>query len=319
MTIHNIGYQGAFSASTLNDVGLEYHNDRLHQDDLNTGVINFLKTGLLHADWLTTVSPTYAKEIKGPIYGMGLEDVLRTRSNSLSGILNGVDYSSWNPATDTLISANYDIDDMSGKVLCKRALMQEMGLTVDEQTPLIGIITRLTGQKGIDLMDQVLPDLLSKRRVSLAVLGSGEAHYEQFFQTLHDAFPERVGFYRGYNNRLSHSIEAGSDMFLMPSAYEPCGLNQMYSLKYGTVPIVRKTGGLADSVEPVIPDDANGTGVVFEHYDGTGLGWAISHALDLYENQGLWRQVIRNGMIKDFSWQQQGQKYVTLFRQLASS
>jgi len=318
MTIHNIGYQGVFSSDILDDLSLDHHAERLHQDDLNAGRINFLKTGLLYADLLTTVSPTYAKEIQGSTYGMGLDDVLRARSDVLVGILNGVDYTEWNPKSDTLIPAKFSPGRMIGKARCKQALMQEMGLSVEEHSPLIGIVTRLVGQKGIDLMEQVLPDLLSKRQFSLAVLGSGEPRYEQFFQTLHNAAPHRVSFYRGYNHRLSHWIEAGSDMFLMPSAYEPCGLNQMYSLKYGTVPIVRETGGLADSVERIDPTNATGTGVLFQHYDNAGLNWAISHALDLYDDQKLWKKIVRNGMTKDFSWQQQGEEYVKLFRQLVN-
>ncbi len=318
MTIHNIGYQGVFSSDILTDVSLDHHTERLHQDDLNAGRINFLKTGLLYADLLTTVSPTYAREIQGSEYGMGLDDVLRSRSDVLFGILNGVDYGEWNPEVDSLIPAKYDPDDMSGKTTCKLTLMKELGLTVDKHTPLICVVTRLVGQKGIDLMEQVLPDLLSKRRFSLAVLGSGEPRYEQFFEALHGAVPDRVSFYRGYNHRLSHWVEAGSDIFLMPSAYEPCGLNQMYSLKYGTIPIVRKTGGLADSVEQIDPDKATGTGVLFQHYDSAGLKWSISHALDLYSDQTLWKKIMHNGMTKDFSWQQQGEQYVKLFRQLVN-
>jgi starch synthase len=273
----------------------------------------------MYADLLTTVSPTYAEEIQGPQYGMGLDDILRQRSGRIFGILNGVDYAEWSPETDALIPANYSAKDLSGKALCKQALMTELGLTTAADTPLIGIVTRLVGQKGVDLMERVLPGMLGGYNFSLAVLGSGEPRFERFFENLHRAIPDRVSFYRGYNNRLSHWIEAGSDMFLMPSAYEPCGLNQMYSLKYGTIPVVRETGGLADSVEMIDAASARGTGVLFRHYDEPGLRWGISRALDLYEDRTLWRQVMLNGMAKDFSWQHQGEEYVTLFRKLINA
>lgn len=316
LTIHNIGYQGRFSRDILHDVSLAHDQDKLHQDDLNNGEINFLKTGLLYADLLTTVSPTYAREIQTSDYGMGLEPVLQSRSGRVVGILNGVDYQEWNPESDPLIPENYSARDPSAKKVCKEALLREMGLSADLQRPLIGVVSRLAGQKGVDLMERALPDLLSRRSFSLIVLGSGEPRYERFFQSLQRAAPDRVGFYRGYNNKLSHWIEAGSDMFLMPSAYEPCGLNQMYSLKYGTVPIVRETGGLADSVQMIDAKNASGTGVVFSHYDEPGLKWAISHALDLFKDRSMWEKIMMNGMQQDFSWKTQGDAYVELFRQL---
>ncbi|NNF17451.1 MAG: glycogen synthase [Gammaproteobacteria bacterium] len=317
LTIHNIGYQGVFSADILSDLNLGYSTDRLHQDDLSQGRINFLKTGVLYADLLTTVSPTYAREIQGTEYGIGLDGYLRQRSDRLIGILNGVDYAEWNPATDKLIPHRYSPDDMSGKRVCKLGLMREMGLAGTSRQPVIGIVTRLVSQKGIDLMVKVLPDLLAKRNFSLAVLGSGEPHYELFFESLQRAARGRVSYYRGYNNRLAHWIEAGSDMFLMPSLYEPCGLNQLYSLKYGTIPVVRATGGLADSVAQINPARGTGTGVLFSDYDEAGLYWAISTALTLQANQPLWQKIISNGMAMDFSWEKQGQQYVKLYRWLA--
>jgi starch synthase len=208
---------------------------------------------------------------------------------------------------------------LSGKAICKQFLMREMGLEIEQERPLIGIVTRLAGQKGIDLMQQALPDLLSRRDFALAVLGSGEPRFEQFFDSLRRAAPDRVGYYRGYNHKLSHWIEAGSDMFLMPSAYEPCGLNQMYSLKYGTIPVVRETGGLADSVEMIDAEKGTGTGVLFRHYDEAGLRWAVNRALDLYKNKTLWGKIMTNGMAKDFSWETQGDEYVALFRRLISA
>lgn len=319
LTIHNIGYQGIFSADILNDLNLSGYEEKIHQDDLKKGIINFMKTGVLYADVLTTVSPTYAREIQGNEYGMGLQGLLQQRQESLLGILNGVDTIEWNPATDTMLPATYTAKDLSGKMTCKKSLMQELGLKGGIKQPLIGIVSRLVGQKGIDLMQSVLPRLLQQRNFSLAVLGSGESRYEHFFSELQKAFPERVHFYRGYNNKLAHWIEAGSDMFLMPSLYEPCGLNQMYSLKYGTVPIVRATGGLADSVELVDPKTGNGTGILFRDYNDQGLTWAINTALDLYMEKTLWKKIQTNGMAKDFSWDIQGEQYVKLFRQLSQT
>ena len=317
LTIHNIGYQGVFGADILDDLSLGPGKHYVHQHDLAQGRINFLKMGLLLADLLTTVSPTYAREIQGPVYGMWLDGILRARSDSLVGILNGVDYDEWNPATDKLIPKNYTSRGLAGKAVCKQALMDEMDLTGGKRQPLIGIVTRLVSQKGVDLMERVLPGLLTARSFSLAVLGSGEPQYEAFFESLQRSMPDRVGFYRGYNNELAHCIEAGSDMFLMPSAYEPCGLNQMYSLKYGTIPIVRETGGLADSVQQIDATGKQGTGVLFRDYDEPGLSWAINRALDFFEDKPLWRRVMRNGMAMDFSWEQQGAKYVDVFRSLA--
>ncbi|MEX0708767.1 MAG: glycogen synthase GlgA [Woeseia sp.] len=317
LTIHNIGYQGMFPAGILDDIGLSDHAGQFHQEDLAAGVINFLKTGVLHADVLTTVSPTYAREIQGSEYGMGLDDLLRQRSDTLFGILNGVDYDEWDPETDPLIPANFTARDLDGKLDCKRALMADLELGGYPARPLIGIVTRFASQKGIDLMERVLPALLKRRDFALAVLGSGEKRYERFFGQLQHHYRDRVCYYRGFNNKLAHWIEAGSDMFLMPSRYEPCGLNQMYSLKYGTVPIVRQTGGLADSVELVNPKAGTGTGIVFRDYNDEGLRWAIETALDLYEDKKTWRTIMKNGMARDFSWTKQGAQYVDLFRRLS--
>jgi starch synthase len=281
-------------------------------------VINFLKTGILYADLITTVSPTYAREILGDEFGMGLNHLLRGRAAALAGILNGVDYDEWNPETDSLIPANYSVRDLRGKVLCKRRLLRELGLRQGKGMPLIGLVSRLVSQKGIDLIEEALPGLLRHREFSFAVLGSGAARYEQFFASLQAQFRDRVCFYRGYNNRLAHWIEAAADMFLMPSLYEPCGLNQMYSLRYGTVPVVRETGGLADSVQQIDPDTRTGTGILFRHYNAAGLTWALDTALELYRDRRLWRRIITNGMTMDFSWSQQGARYVELFRRLSN-
>ena len=318
LTIHNIGYQGMFPSRVLEQLGLGGAEHHLHQDDLKDGVINFLKTGVLYAHLITTVSPTYAREILGDDYGMGLNQLLRQRVHTVIGILNGVDYREWDPAIDALIPANFSPANLSGKAVCKARLQQELGLKVDPERPLIGIVTRLVGQKGIDLIQNVVPRMLTQRAFSLAVLGSGEPRFENRFDWMQHHFRGRVCFYKGYNNRLAHWIEAGGDMFLMPSRYEPCGLNQMYSLKYGTVPIVRETGGLADSVQQVDADNATGTGILFRDYNEGGLEWAISRALDLYEDEALWARIVANGMAQDFSWQRQAAHYVRLFRDLSN-
>ena len=318
LTIHNIGYQGMFPAWVLGELHLTGAEHHLYQDDLKEGVINFLKTGVMYADLVTTVSPTYAREILGAEYGMGLDHLLRQRGRGFVGILNGVDYGEWDPSHDSLIPANYSADSLGGKTICKRKLLEELGLAADAGRPLIGIVSRLVGQKGFDLVRTVVPRLLLHRPFSLAVLGSGESRHESAFAAMEHHFRGQVAFYRGYNEKLAHWIEAGADMFLMPSRYEPCGLNQMYSLRYGTVPIVRETGGLADSVEQVDPDSGTGTGILFRDYDERGLEWALVTALGLYRNKDLWRTIMLNGMARDFSWQRQTARYVEMYRQLGN-
>ena len=316
LTIHNIGYQGVFGAGILYETGLASSPEVLDPEDLHYDRINFLKTGIVHADLLTTVSPTHAREILEPGYGMGLDGWLRNRSGSLIGILNGVDYAEWNPRTDEHIPHHYSARRMAGKERNKQAVMQELGLEYHFDRPLLSMVTRLTYQKGIDLIQEVLPDLLKSRDFSLAVLGGGEAHHERFFHWLHAQFTGRVSFYQGFNNPLAHRIEAGADIFLMPSRYEPCGLNQMYSLRYGTVPVVRATGGLADSVQHFDPVSGRGTGIVFHDFDANGLRWALNSALDLYANKHAWKQLIANGMEQNYSWEEQGALYVKAFLKL---
>ena len=316
LTIHNIGFQGIFGAGILDELGLTGSEHLLDQDDLGKDRINFLKTGVLYADLLTTVSPNYAREIQGDEYGMGLQDLLKARRETLIGVLNGVDYGEWDPAHDKLIPHQFSSDKLEGKQKNKLELMADLGLATADNPPLIGIVSRLTGQKGIDLIQTALPQLLQSRPFAVAVLGSGEPRYEQFFTWLQQNFRDRVCFYNGYSDKLAHWIEAGSDMFLMPSRFEPCGLNQMYSLRYGTVPIVRETGGLADTVELYDSGTGEGTGIVFRDYNSAGLSWAINAALDLYEDKKTWLRIVKNGMSKDFSWDRQGAVYVKLFQRL---
>jgi starch synthase len=314
LSIHNIGYQGVFSGITRGDVGIADIVSYMHSEDLVAGQINWLKEGLFHADAVSTVSPTYAREICSPDGGYGLDAVLRARDDVVHGILNGVDYDSWNPATDKTLPARYNAANLQGKQQCKLALLQTAQLTVPTDTPLLGIVSRLAMQKGIDILMDSLPELLTTRDFAICVLGNGESRYVEFFNTLVQQFPERVYFRNGYDEALAHLIEAGSDMFLMPSLYEPCGLNQLYSLKYGTIPIVRKTGGLADSVQ--MWDGREGDGIVFNDYDAPAVDWAVNTALDLYKDKSAWAQMMRNAMSRNFSWPHQAQEYVQLYEQM---
>jgi starch synthase len=249
---------------------------------------------------------------------MGLQDSLRMRGNALTGILNGVDYQVWDPRNDPYLPAHFDPDTLATKHALKGDFLERLGLTVPVETPLAGIVSRLAAQKGIELMFESLPQVLEWRELAFVALGSGEPQYERFLAELAGRFPGRVVFRQGYDDELSHWIEAACDMFLMPSLYEPCGLNQMYSLRYGTVPIVRRTGGLADSVEDYDPETGTGTGIVFNDFDSEGLEWALNTALDLHALPQHWQRMVRNGMAKDFSWETQGEKYVTIYRQLAA-
>jgi starch synthase len=315
LTIHNLGFQGIVDPSRLGDLGLDRH---AHLLDLSPGHLNFLRNGILHADALTAVSRTYAREIQTPEMGFGLDGLLRARADRLVGIVNGVDYGEWNPETDPLIPYHYSARDLSGKATMKRALLREMDMDQSTAAPVLGIVSRLTPQKGFDLAFEVLPELLARRDVRLVALGSGESHYEAFFHRLQARFPGRAWFYQGFNNKLAHWIEAGADLFLMPSRFEPCGLNQMYSLRYGTPPVVHKTGGLADTVEPFDSKWRQGTGFVFEHFDPPALRWALDHALDIFPDRQTWERLMRNGMAKDFSWDVQGKEYVELYGKLIS-
>lgn len=317
LTIHNIGYQGIFGSAAIADLGLGPKTYLLHQDDLRAGKINPLRHGILYADAITTVSPTHAREICTDEYGMGLQDTLRMRAGVLTGILNGVDYHVWDPRNDKYLPERFDPDSLAIKARLKSAFIQRLGLTLPATTPLAGMVSRLAAQKGIELMFESLPQVLEWRELSFVALGSGEPQYERFLAELERRFPGRVVFRQGYDDALSHWIEAACDMFLMPSLYEPCGLNQMYSLRYGTVPIVRRTGGLADSVQHYDPASGRGTGIVFNDFDGEGFEWALNTALDLHAQPEHWRRMVRNGMAMDFSWETQGGKYLEIYRRLA--
>lgn len=316
LTIHNIGYQGIFPERICDRIGLAEDRELLYREDLDVGILGFLKTGILYADVLTTVSPTHAQEIQTDAYGMGLQGLLQKRSDHLVGILNGVDYDEWNPATDRYLEHRYSPEDLTGKARTKLAVTEKLGLDTNPRLPLLGIVSRLTAQKGFDLVLGSLRQVLGAGRAQLVALGTGEPGYVSAFQNLQDSFPGRAIFHRGYSEELAHLIEAAADIFLMPSKFEPSGLNQMYSLKYGTIPIVRKTGGLADAVELYDPATGEGTGFVFDHFTPDAFAWALGFALDVYGDSEAWRGLMANAMARDYSWDRQGARYVELYRRL---
>ncbi len=316
LTIHNIGYQGLMPSSAVADLGPDVSASQLDPDDFALGVINSLKTGIKYADRVSTVSPTYAREISDSALGMGLQASLHARADGVTGILNGVDYENWDPRHDPHLSAHFGPQDLRGKLINKEMLMATLNLQMSTSQPLIGMVTRLTEQKGIDLLMDALPALLPAREVGLVVLGNGDPKYVAFFTDLAQRFAGRVAYVSGFDEPLAHLIEAGSDIFLMPSRYEPCGLNQMYSLRYGTIPIVRNTGGLADSVQHFDPSSGRGTGCVFNDYDATAVRWAIDTVLDWYATPRSWQQLLQNAMAKDFSWSRQILEYDSLYRNM---
>ena len=311
-TIHNLAYQGNFPQTAMRSIGLP---DRMFTMDTLEfyGKVNFLKGGLLYSDYLTTVSRRYAKEIQTPEFGAGLEGVIRGRSDRLVGILNGVDYAVWSPEADTFIAQNYSAHNLDGKKACKKNLLEAFKLPDENlERPLVGIVSRFVDQKGFDLIAEISGELM-KENLSLVALGAGEPEYEKLFKQLAEKNPGRVAVKIGYDNALAHKIEAGADMFLMPSRYEPCGLNQIYSLRYGTVPIVRATGGLDDTVQNYDAKSRTGTGFKFEAYEGQALLDCVRGAMKGFRDPKLWHTVQSNGMAKDFSWKTSAAAYVTLY------
>jgi len=311
-TIHNLAYQGLFPQTDMRRIGLA--DNLFTMDALEYyGKVNLLKGGLIFSDYLTTVSRRYAKEIQTPEYGCGLEGVIRNRADRLVGILNGVDYAVWSPEVDTFIAQNYSAHNLEGKRACKRDLLAAFKLPEENAArPLIGIVSRFADQKGFDLIAEEAPALMGED-VAIVALGTGQPEYEKLFAQLAAKYPARVGVKIGYDNALAHKIEAGDDMFLMPSRYEPCGLNQIYSLRYGTVPVVRATGGLDDTIQNFDSRMPQGTGFKFEQYDGRAVIECIRAALRAYRDPKLWRTVQMNGMAKDFSWKASAAAYVTLY------
>ncbi len=319
LTIHNLMYQGSFPVEVGPDTNLGAVSHLFHQDLMKAGRLNFLLQGILYADGVSTVSPTYAREIQGETYGGGLDGFLRARSATVVGILNGVDYDEWSPESDRHIPHRYSASQLAGKERDKEHLLTVLGLPYVPGVPVFGIVSRLVGQKGFKLLDPAMFDLLRRHGFQLVVLGSGEPQLEDLFSRLQRAFPRQVCFYQGFKNDLAHLIEAGSDMFLMPSVYEPCGLNQLYSLRYGTVPVVHATGGLADTVKQWSPRTGTGNGFAFEHHDEAGLRWAIEAALTTYRDPKQWQRIIQNGMAEDFSWGTQCKLYELVYQRLTAS
>ncbi len=313
LTIHNIGYQGVYHASAFPYIGIgsEHFTPDKFEDH---GAINLLKAGLAFTDAITTVSPTYANEILGSIGGCGLAPFLNNRRQDLFGILNGVDYEHWDPEKDALIPARYSPRSLAGKTTCKMALQKRMGLDPRADWPLFGIVSRFATQKGFDLLREALPRALSTMVMQVVVLGTGQPDIENFFRWLAQTNPGRVGAYIGFSNELSHWIEAGGDFFLMPSLYEPCGLNQIYSLKYGTLPIVRATGGLEDTVENYVEATGDGTGFKFSAISGQALydtiGWAVSTWFDRPAHIDRLRQA---AMRREFSWETAAARYLEVY------
>lgn len=309
-TIHNLGYQGLMSRASLNDVGLD---DRYWRGDLLEfyGTASLLKAGLVYADRITTVSPTYAREIQTPEHGFRMDGLLRARSHELTGILNGVDYGEWNPATDKLIAANYSPANMAGKRECKAALLREFGFDVEKtiDRPLVGVVSRFAEQKGLDMIAQVYHEFAA-RNMTFIALGSGDSTLEAMFRSLELHHREKCRAWIGFNNRIAHAITAGADLFLMPSRYEPCGLNQMYSLKYGTVPVVRATGGLEDTVEDGI------TGFKFSGVAGWDMLACLSRGLAAFEQKEYWAAMMAVGMSKDNSWDHAADEYAKLYGEM---
>lgn len=310
-TVHNIGYQGLFPADTLPLLMLPWDLFTISKMEF-FGQVNFLKGALAYSDFVTTVSKKYSSEIQTAEFGFGLEGVLRERASTVTGILNGVDYDEWGPETDRFIVAKYSAADLSGKLKCKQDLLTSFGIAADSGLPVIGIVSRFAAQKGFDLISQVM-DRLAREDMIVVALGAGDKAYEEMFRRLNKQFPNKIAVKVAYDNALAHKIEAGSDMFLMPSRYEPCGLNQIYSMKYGTVPIVRATGGLDDTIESWSPRTEKGTGFKFTNYNGEELLLTIKRAVQAFRDQSSWQVLMRNGMAKDYSWNASAKEYVRVY------
>jgi len=318
LTIHNLSFQGLFPPEEIWGYTYLDYNSFFHMEGLEFyGKVNFLKGGIIYSDIITTVSPTYSKEIQEEEQGCGLEGLLRKRRDYIYGVLNGVDYEIWNPETDPFIPYHYSEEDLSGKMRCKEELMRECNFKENKEIPIIGMITRLTPQKGLDLVIQGLA-ALKEIPFRLVVLGTGLAEYEKALEEWSKREPQRVNARIEFNEALAHLIEAGADIFLMPSRYEPCGLNQMYSLRYGTVPIVRNTGGLADSIIDFISNPKNATGFKFNDYSYLTLLSTIDLAQSTFMLKNIWHNMMIRGMKQDFSWGKAAQTYIDLYKKAIS-
>ena len=314
LTIHNAGHQGLFPAQIVEKLDLPAEVFTIEGLEFY-GQASLLKGGIVYADALSTVSRRYAQEIQTKELGAGLEGVFQKRSADLKGILNGVDYDEWNPATDRKIAAHYTPDQMRGKRDCRRDLLHAFGLKGSgENTPVLGIVSWLSTQKGFDLLAEIMPELMTRDLV-LLVLGTGEPYYEGLFRSFVERYPGRIGLKVAYDDTMAHKIEAGADMFLMPSRYEPCGLSQIYSLKYGTVPVVHATGGLDDSIEEWDPVTATGTGFKFYPYEPAAFMAALDRAFATFADKEAWLKLQRNGMAKDYSWREPAGEYLRLYEE----
>lgn len=319
LTVHNLAFQGQFWHWDMPLTGLGWEHFNWQELEFY-GKLNLLKGGLVYADVINTVSKTYAKEIQTEEYGYGLEGIFRERSDALFGIQNGIDDDLWNPVTDDLIPCKYTAESFERKTRCKTALMEKTGLEGGENTPLVGMVSRLTDQKGLDLVASAMEKIMDLG-VNMVILGTGEPHYHEFLEEAAEKFPGRLSVNLEFNNQLSHEIEAGADIFLMPSRYEPGGLNQVYSLRYGTVPVVRKTGGLADTVKnctPAAQEKGTCTGFVFREYTSRAMLGALKKALKFYEDREAWKKLATTGMKKDWSWKRSARAYVRLYKKALS-
>lgn len=312
-TIHNLSYQGIFNGSVFEKTNLpkELNSDK---GILHDGKVNFMKSGLMYADCINTVSSTYAKEIvDDKALSSGLNAVLSKRKNSVYGIVNGIDNNIWNPEFDKFIPKKYSIRNFSNKLFNKQALVERFGLTYNENTPVVGVISRLLDTKGMDLIADAFDEMM-KLDMQLILLGTGEKKYHQLFEKLSKKYSNKFACYIGFNDDLAHLIEAGADIYLMPSKYEPCGLNQMYSLVYGTVPVVRETGGLADTVEKYNEKTEEGTGFIFKNYSSDAMLKELKRALIIFNDKKTWAKIVKNGMKQDFTWQSSAKKYIELYK-----
>ncbi|HEX3660673.1 MAG TPA: glycogen synthase GlgA [Acidobacteriaceae bacterium] len=311
-TVHNAGHQGRFPADTVEKLLFSWDIFTMERVEFYNQ-FNFLKGGVVYSDMVTTVSPRYAEEIQTPEYGAGLDGVFRRRAPELSGILNGVDYRQWNPAQDGNIAAHYTPENLEGKAVCRKDLLHAFGAgTVNENTAVLGMVTRLTTQKGIDLLAEAI-DSLMREDVVLTILGTGEEYYEHLLRSLAERYPGRVLVRILYDETLAHKVKAGADMLLMPSRYEPCGLTQFHAMKYGTVPVVHGTGGLEDTVEEWNPEARTGTGFKFHGFDVENFVGAVRRALEVFHTKEAWTTVMRNAMAKDFSWGKSAAEYIEVY------
>jgi len=306
-TIHNLRFQGQFPAGSIRSLGYNFENE----------YANYMEIGIQYAHKITTVSETYANEILTDFYGEGLNHILGSRYSDLSGIINGIDMDLFDPSNDPALVATYDLENLDNKALNKMALQKQFGMDIDPDVPLIGIVTRLDSQKGLDLITHVLEDVLYHNEVQFFLLGSGEYEYEQFFQWLRDRYSHKFGIFLGYNGKLANQVYAASDMFLMPSLYEPCGLSQLISLRYGTVPIVRETGGLNDTVHAYNEFEQTGNGFSFSNYNAHDMKATIDRALAFYHTRPKdWKTLVKNGMEGDYSWEPSAKKYIELYENI---